>query len=332
MESPDPGKMNFKSQSMSTMIPRSVKAFAPATVSNLGPGFDVLGVALHRPGDFVIASRQVERGLLFSVKTSQAEVPLDSKRNVAAHVAELMLQEMNPSFGIRMVLQKSMPIGSGLGSSAASSVAAAMAVNELLPKPLKKPELLRFALQGELFACGSMHADNAAPSLLGGGCLIRSYDPVDVIAIPVDASLVWIVVHPHVVVLTKKSRAILPKQISLRTAVRQWGNVAGVVLGLGSGDHDLIRRSVEDVIMEPLRSKLIPGFDDVKKAALRVGALGCSISGSGPSVFSIAPSMRAARVISATMVTTFRRAAGVDSDVFISRTNPNGARVIWRRG
>lgn len=332
MESPDPGKMNFKSQSMSTMIPRSVKAFAPATVSNLGPGFDVLGVALHRPGDFVIASRQVERGLLFSVKTSQAEVPLDSKRNVAAHVAELMLQEMNPSFGIRMVLQKSMPIGSGLGSSAASSVAAAMAVNELLPKPLKKPELLRFALQGELFACGSMHADNAAPSLLGGGCLIRSYDPVDVIPIPVDASLVWIVVHPHVVVLTKKSRAILPKQISLRTAVRQWGNVAGVVLGLGSGDHDLIRRSVEDVIMEPLRSKLIPGFDDVKKAALRVGALGCSISGSGPSVFSIAPSMRAARVISATMVTTFRRAAGVDSDVFISRTNPNGARVIWRRG
>lgn len=317
---------------MSAMIPVSVKTFAPATVSNLGPGFDVLGVALHRPGDYVIASRQKERGLLFSVKTSQTQVPLDSKGNVAAYVAELMLRETKPSFGIRMVLQKSMPIGSGLGSSAASSVAAALAVNELLPKPFKKPELLRFALQGELFACGSMHADNAAPSLLGGGCLIRSYDPVDVIPIPVDDSLVWIVVHPHVVVLTKKSRAILPRQIPLRTAVRQWGNVAGLVLGLASGDHDLIRRSVEDVIMEPLRSRLIPGFDDVKEAALRAGALGCSISGSGPSVFSIAPSMRSARVISAIMVKRFRRAAGVHSDVFISRTNPNGASVVWRRG
>jgi len=241
-----------------------------------------------------------------------------------------MLQETKPPFGIRMVLQKSMPIGSGLGSSAASSVAAAMAVNELLSKPFKKAELLRFALQGELFACGSMHADNAAPSLLGGGCLIRSYDPIDVIPVPIDDSLVWIVVHPHLVVLTKKSRAILPQRIPLHTAVRQWGNVAGLVLGLASGDQDLIRRSVEDVIMEPIRSRLIPGFDDVKKAALRAGALGCSISGSGPSVFSIAPSMRTAHIISAAMVRTFRRAAGVSSDVFISRTNPNGASVIWR--
>lgn len=313
------------------MVPRSVKTFAPATVSNLGPGFDVLGVALYRPGDFVLASRQLEPGIAFSVKTSQAQVPLDSKNNVAAYVADCMLQEMKPSFGVRMVLHKSMPIGSGLGSSAASSVAAAMAVNALLPKPLQKPDLLRFALQGELFACGSMHADNAAPSLLGGGCLIRSYDPVDVIPIPVDHSLVWIVIHPHVVVLTKKARAMLPRHIPLRTAVRQWGNVAGLVLGLASGDHSLIRRSVEDVIMEPLRSKLIPGFDAVKEAALMAGALGCSISGSGPSVFSIAPSMRAARLISAAMVRTFRRSAGVTSDVFISRTNPNGARVVWRR-
>ena len=313
------------------MIPRSVKTFAPATVSNLGPGFDVLGVALHRPGDFVTASRQKEPGILFSVKTSQAQVPLDSKGNVAAYVAELMLRETKPAFGIRLILQKSMPIGSGLGSSAASSVAAAMAVNELLPKPFRKTELLRFALQGELFACGAMHADNAAPSLLGGGCLIRSYDPVDVIPIPVDESLVWIVVHPHIVVLTKKSRAILPQRIPLRAAVRQWGNVAGLVLGLASGDQNLIRRSVEDVIMEPLRSRLIPGFDDVKEAALRAGALGCSISGSGPSVFSIAPSMRAARSISAIMVKTFRRAAGVSSDVFISHTNPHGARVLWRK-
>jgi homoserine kinase len=312
------------------MIPRSVKTFAPATISNLGPGFDVLGVAVHAPGDFVVASRQTERGLSFSVKTHQTHVPQDSQKNVAAYVAQLMLHELKPLFGIQMMLQKSMPIGSGLGSSAASSVAAAMAVNELLPKPLKKSDLLRFALEGELFACGSLHADNAAPSLFGGGCLIRSYDPLDVVPITIDPSLVWIVVHPHMVVLTKKARAILPRSIPLRSAVRQWGNVAGLVLGLARGDRDLIRRSVEDVIMEPARARLIPGFDDVKRAALKAGALGCSISGSGPSVFSIAPSMRAARIISTAMTTSFRRAAGVSSDVFISRTNLCGASVVWR--
>jgi homoserine kinase len=313
------------------MIPRSVKTFAPATISNLGPGFDVLGVAIHTPGDFVVASRQKERGLSFSVHTDQTHVPQDPEKNVAAYVAQLMLQELKPSFGIQMMLQKSMPIGSGLGSSAASSVAAAMAVNELLPKPLKKSNLLRFALEGELFACGSPHADNAAPSLFGGGCLIRSYDPLDVVPIAIDRSLVWIVIHPHVVVLTKKSRAILPRSIPLRLAVRQWGNVAGLVLGLARGDRDLIKRSVEDVIMEPARSPLIPGFDDVKQAALKAGALGCSISGSGPSVFSIAPTMRAARIISTAMTTSFRRAAGVSSDVFISRTNLRGASVVWRK-
>jgi homoserine kinase len=313
------------------MIPRSVKTFAPATISNLGPGFDVLGVAVHAPGDFVVASRQKERGLSFSVKTDQIHVPQDPKRNVAAYVAQLMLQELKPSFGVQMMLRKSMPIGSGLGSSAASSVAAAMAVNELLPKPLKKSKLLRFALEGELFACGSLHADNAAPSLFGGGCLIRSYDPLDVVPITIDSSLVWIVVHPHIVVLTKKARAILPRSIPLRSAVRQWGNVAGLVLGLARGDRDLIKRSVEDVIMEPARARLIPGFDDVKQAALKAGALGCSISGSGPSVFSIAPSMRAARIISTAMTTSFRRAAGVSSDVFVSHTNLCGANVVWRK-
>jgi homoserine kinase len=313
------------------MKPRSVKIFAPATVSNLGPGFDVLGVALERPGDFVVARRTNERGLSFSVTTAQAHVPQDPNKNVAAYVAQLMLLEYRPAFGVQLALQKSMPIGSGLGSSAASSVAAVMAVNELLGKPLKKEGLLRFALAGEQFACGSMHGDNAAPSLLGGGCLIRSYDPLDVVSIPIHRSLVWIVVHPHVVVLTKRARAMLPESVPLRSAVRQWGNVAGLILGLTQGDHQLIRRSVEDVIMEPIRARLIPGFNDVKDAALKAGAIGCSISGSGPSVFAIAPSMAAARRVSTIMERTFRRAAGVKSDVFISRTNLRGARVVWRR-
>jgi homoserine kinase len=311
---------------------KSVKAFAPATISNLGPGFDTLGVAINRPGDTVVARRRSERGLGFSVTTDDNAVPRDITKNVAGYVSNLLLDETRPSFGIEMVLHKLMPVGSGLGSSAASSVAAAVAVNALLAKPLSKGDLLPFILEGERLACGSAHADNAAPSLLGGGYLIRSYDPLDVVPFPVHPSLIWIVVHPDTEVLTKKARTILPKQIPLRSAIRQWGNVAGLIMGMNTGDQDLIRRCVEDVVAEPLRAQLIPGFYDVKKAALAAGALGCSISGSGPSVFAIAPSMQKAHVIGAMMAKRFRLTASVKSNVYVSRTNVIGARIVWRKG
>jgi homoserine kinase len=314
------------------MKPKSVKAYAPASISNLGPGFDTLGVAINTPGDIVVARRRSEPGLGFSVATNDTTVPLDVKKNVASYVATLLLSEKRPSFGIEMVLHKSMPVGSGLGSSAASGVAAAVAVNALLAKPAGKEDLLPYILEGERLACGSAHADNAAPSLLGGGCLIRSYDPLDVVPFPVDRSLIWVVVHPNTEVLTKKARTLLPEQIPLRSAIRQWGNVAGLVMGLSTGDRQLIRRCVEDVVAEPLRAELIPGFYDVKKAALAAGALGCSISGSGPSVFAIATSLERARVIGTTMAKKFRRAANIDSTVYISRTNDIGARIAWRKG
>jgi homoserine kinase len=313
------------------MKPKSVKTYAPATISNLGPGFDTLGVAIDSPGDAVIARRRSEPGLGFTVVTHDNAVPLDVKKNVASYVATLLLTEKRPSFGIEMVLHKSMPIGSGLGSSAASSVAAAVAANALFVKPLRKADLLPFVLEGERLACGSPHADNAAPCLLGGGCLIRSYDPLDVVPFPVHHSLIWIVVHPNTEVLTKKARTILPEQIPLRSAIRQWGNVAGLVMGLATGDRDLIRRCVEDVVAEPLRANLIPGFYDVKEAALAAGALGCSISGSGPSVFAIASSMEKARTIGKEMTQGFRLAANIQSNVYISRTNVVGARVAWRK-
>lgn len=313
------------------MKPKSVKAYAPATISNLGPGFDTLGVAINSPGDTVVARRRSDSGLGFSVATNDTAVPLDVKKNVASYVANLLLSEKHPPFGIEMILHKSMPIGSGLGSSAASSVAAAVAVNALLVKPFIKADLLPFILEGERLACGSAHADNAAPSLLGGGCLIRSYDPLDVVPFPVDQSLIWIVVHPNIEVLTKKARTILPEQIPLRSAIRQWGNVAGLIMGLAAGDRDLIRRCVEDVVAEPLRATLIPGFYDVKKAALGAGALGCSISGSGPSVFAIASSMERARAISMMMAKKFRLIANIQSNIYISRTNRTGARIAWRK-
>jgi homoserine kinase len=314
------------------MKPKSVKTYAPATISNLGPGFDTLGVAINAPGDTVVARRRSEPGLGFSVVTTNAGVPLDIKKNVASYVSTLLINEKHPSFGVEMILHKSMPVGSGLGSSAASSVAAAVATNALLVKPFSKADLLPFILEGERLACGSAHADNAAPCLLGGGCLIRSYDPLDVVPFPIDSSLVWIVVHPDTEVLTKGARTILPEQIPLRSAIRQWANVAGLVMGLAEGNRDLIRRCVEDVVAEPLRAKLIPGFDDVKKAALAAGALGCSISGSGPSVFAIASSMARARLIGAAMTKTFRLAANIQSTGYVSRTNVIGARIVWRRG
>jgi homoserine kinase len=313
------------------MQPKSVKTYAPATISNLGPGFDTLGVAINGLGDVVVARRRPDPGLGFSVASTDTAVPHDVKKNVASYVSTLLLTEKCPPFGIEMVLHKSMPVGSGLGSSAASSVAAAIAVNSLLPKPLTKAGLLPFILEGERLACGSAHADNAAPALLGGGCLIRSYDPLDVVPFSVHRSLIWIVVHPDTEVLTKKARTILPEQIPLRSAIRQWGNVAGLIIGLAAGNRDLIRRCVEDVVAEPLRAELIPGFHDVKRAALAAGALGCSISGSGPSVFAIAPSMEKARAIGKKMANGFRLAAKIQSSVYISRTNESGARIVWSK-
>ncbi|MBM4170092.1 MAG: homoserine kinase [Ignavibacteria bacterium] len=313
------------------MRKRIVRAFAPATIANLGPGFDVLGLAIDRPGDFVTAARQLDPSLTFSVRGKERTVPSDARKNVASFVAQLMLDEFKPPFGIQLVLDKRMPIGSGLGSSAASSVAAAAAVNALLPKPLKRHELLRFAIEGERLASGAMHADNVAPSLLGGACLVRSYDPLEVVRIPVRNTIFWVVVHPHMEVRTEEARNILPTSVPLEKAIHHWGNVAGLTIGLSTGDAALVGRCVADEIVEPVRSSLIPGFHDVKKAALAAGATGCSISGSGPSLFAVAPSRSAAKKIGAAMKRQFATSSRVACDVYLSRVNMEGTRVGWRQ-
>ena len=313
------------------MQARRVTVYAPATIANLGSGFDVLGLAIDNPGDVVHADRTAAPGLKFSVRSKHGDVPSDAAHNVAAHVATLMLDEFKPPFGIRIVLDKKMPIGSGLGSSAASSVASVLAVNRLLPRPVKKPDLLRFAVEGERMASGAPHADNVAPSLLGGACLVRSYDPLDVISIPIRKSIIWVVVHPHVVVRTEDARNILPKAITLATAVHQWGNISGLTVGLAAGDANLVGKCVEDAIAEPVRGNLIPGFREVKESAISAGAFGCSISGSGPSVFAVADSARAAARIAKAMQSTFTKAAGIRSDVFISAINREGAAVLSQR-
>jgi len=220
-----------------------------------------------------------------------------------------------------------MPLGSGLGSSAASSVAALLAVNKILGEPLTKEELIPFAMEGERLACGAAHADNVAPALLGGFTLIRSYDPLDVIKIKTPKNLFSAVIHPHVEVSTEDARKILKKQITLKQAITQWGNTAGLIAGLLQEDLGLIARSLQDVVIEPIRSLLIPGFNEVKAAALKAGALGCSISGSGPSIFALANSISKAQYIAKNMENEILKMK-IKCDVFVSPINHEGAKIL----
>ena len=309
------------------MALKSVKVFAPATIANLGSGFDVLGIAINEPGDIVTASRTSKPGVSFTLKTKHLDVPSDRK-NVAVYVADLMLDEFKPAFGVALTLYKRMPVGSGLGSSAASSVAAMAAINELLTRPLPKRDLLRFSVEGERFVTGAGHADNVAPSLLGGAQLIRSYDPLDIVSLSVRNEIFWVVVCPQLVVRTLDARDALPKEISFGSAIRQWGNLGGLIAGLARGDANLVGKCTEDVLVEPYRAKLVPGFPEVKQAALAAGAHGCTLSGSGPSMFAVASSKQSARKIALAMKRTFATVAKVQSEVFISKINVRGAIVL----
>ena len=306
---------------------KQIRVFAPATIANVAAGYDVLGIALEQPGDIVAASRTADKGLMFSLEGSSVEVP-SGENNVAAHVAKLMLDEIDPPFGVNMILTKKMPLGSGLGSSGASCAAAALAVNSLLLKPLPRKELIRFAMEGERLASGSPHADNVAPALLGGVCLIRSYTPLDIIQLPTKCRLFWVIARPHLVIHTQDARNIMPKSISLATAIEQWGNLGALIAGLMQGDSVLIGKSLVDSVAEPVRAPLIPAYGDVKREALASGAIAFSISGSGPSVFAVTPSLAVGKQVANSIRQSFNKFAQIDCDTYVSRINQEGARVL----
>ncbi len=306
---------------------KRVTVFAPATIANIGPGFDILGVAIQQPGDFAIAEKTSAPGLHFTLKGQTSDLPTDNK-NVAAYVAQLMLDTFKPAFGVALTLDKRMPIGSGLGSSGASAAASAFAINALLDKPLSKMDLIQFAVSGEKLASGSAHADNVAPSLLGGLCLIRSYQPLDVIQLPYTPHLYWVVVHPDLIIATKDARAQLPAMIPIAHALTQNGNLAGLITGLQSGNEALIARSLEDMIAEPVRSDLITGYHKIKQAALAAGAIGFSISGSGPSVFAIASNATLAKQIGLVIQHAFKEYANVNSQLYCSQINAKGTHIL----
>jgi homoserine kinase len=307
---------------------KTIKAFAPATVANVSCGFDVFGFAVDQPGDEVVLSL-VKGGevVIKEITGDGGRLPLDAQKNTAGVAVQSFLSSLNEKIGVEITLHKHLPLGSGMGSSAASAVAALVGINYLLGEPLSRKELLPFAMEAERVACGSAHADNVAPSLLGGFVLVRGYHPLDVVSIPTPPELYCTLVHPHLELKTEDSRQVLRHNISLKDAVTQWGNIAGLVVGLMKPDYGLIGRSLQDVVAEPIRSLLIPGFDLIKERAVSEGALGCGISGSGPTIFALSTEKELAKRTGQVIQQEFEK-LNLKSDIYLSKINSEGAKVF----
>ena len=305
---------------------RVVRAFAPGTVANLGPGFDVLGLAVMGSGDTVTAKRAGD-GKIRVRSSGHPDIPVDAERNTAAIAAARVRERAAAqSVGFTLDVEKGLPISGGQGGSAASAVAAAVAVNSLLGSPLGKAELLEPCLEAEEAVAGR-HADNVAAALFGGVVLIRSLEPLDVVRLPYPKELRVILAHPSQRLRTETARACLPRSVDLAVAVAQAAGVGSLVAALASRDWDLLRRSIEDRIAEPARAPLLPGFAEAKSAALEAGAFGCSISGSGPSAFAFSDGDDAARRIGKAMVRAYR-SQGVEATVRVGAVDGLGARVV----
>jgi homoserine kinase len=302
-------------------------AFAPASVGNVAIGFDILGFAVDALGDRVTVSRRPEPGVVISgVRGVAGELPTEPERNTAGRALLALYETLRPEFGFVMEIEKGIPLGSGLGGSAASAVGAVVAANALLPQPCTKLELLKFAMQGEAVASGSLHVDNIAPSLFGGLVLTVGIDHPRVKQIPVPRGVQAVIVHPHMFLSTKQARAILKRTVDLSDFVWQTANLAGFISGCYTDDLDMIRASFEDVVIEPQRQALIPGFQDVRRAAMGAGALGCSISGAGPTMFAWAVESAAPAVLQAMRGEFGRHSIGIDA--WIVDAQSSGARVL----
>lgn len=308
---------------------KEIAVFAPATVANVVCAYDVLGFALEEPGDEIFMRKSDTRGVRITTITGdEGRLPREAERNtVSACVQQLLAHLGHNDLGIEIELHKKMPIGSGLGSSAASTVGGLFAINELLGKPLTVEELLPFAIKGEELACGHGHADNVAPALLGGFTLIRSYEPLDVVKLPVQTKLYCSVIFPHVDVPTRAAREMIRSKVGLKDAVTQWGNISGLISGLFMEDYGLIGRSMKDVLIEPTRSILIPEFQEMREIAKSLNAISFGISGSGPSVFAFAESKEKAEAVTK-QIQHHLDSKGVGSNGYVSKVNQTGPIVI----
>ncbi len=309
---------------------KSVTAFGPATVANVGCGYDIMGFAIQGPGDEVTVSLN-ENNATSLVELSGPYghlIPGAREKNTASVAINCFLQTLGRSeLNLRISLVKNMPLGSGMGSSASSSAAAVFAANELLGNPMSTMEIIPFAMEGERIACGAAHADNVAPSLLGGFVLIRSYNPLDIIEVKCPEDLFCAVVHPQLELHTADARRVLKMEITMGNAIKHSANTAGFMVALMKGEYALLSRSMQDLLAEPRRTQLIPGFDPIKENALKEGALGCGISGSGPSLFALCQGEKTAQHVARTIQQGFE-AHGLQSETFVSALNAPGCSII----
>ena len=303
-----------------------LKIFSPATIANVSCGFDSLGLAVDEVGDEMTFVKTPQKGVEITNITG-AELTYDVDKNAASAVVKKMLLDAKADFGIQLTMHKGYFPGSGLGSSAASSAGAAFGANQLLGKPYSNLELTKFAMFGEEVACRSQIADNVAAAIYGGFVLIRSYQPLEVVKLPVPSELRLVAIHPQIEVRTEDARNVLPKEIALKDAVTQWANVGGLISGLYSNNYELISNSLKDVIVEPHRKKLIPFFDEVKSAAIKAGALGAGISGSGPTIFALCKGDEITEQVYNAIEKSYRN-KNIDFEMYTSKVNKEGIKII----
>lgn len=303
-----------------------IKLFCPATIANLSCGFDVMGLCLDGIGDEMIIRKSSTKGLRIT-KIVGADLLFEPEKNVAGVAGLALLKKWPVDFGFEIEIYKKIKAGSGIGSSAASAAGAVFGINELIGKPFSRKELVEFAMQGEVLASGSAHADNVAPALCGGFTVVRNSNPLDIIRIESPSDLYATVIHPQIELKTSEMRAVLQPMISLQNAIIQSGNLAGLVAGLYTSDYPLIGRSLHDVIVEPLRGKFIPHFDQVKQTAIVNGALGSGISGSGPSIFALSEGIDTAKKIAQAFQTVFEKTT-IPYEIHVSKINSEGVRII----
>lgn len=303
-----------------------IKLFSPATVANVSCGFDVMGFCLDSVGDTMVIRKTDSKGI-FITKVEGFDLPLEAELNVAGVSALAMYSAIDVDFGFEIEINKKIKPGSGIGSSAASAVGSVFGMNELLGRPFNKTQLTAFAIKGEALASKSEHADNLAPALFGGFTLVKSLSPLQILQIPTPSDLYATIIHPQIEIKTSEARAILPKNVPLNDAITQWANFGSLIHALHTSDYELIKSALKDVIVEPYRSKLIPHYDEVKKAAIEAGALGAGISGSGPSIFSLSKGIETAKNVKDAMHKVYSK-TNIDFDIHVSKINTKGVKIL----
>ena len=305
---------------------KEVRIFSPASIANISCGFDVLGMCLDNVGDEMVIRKSNKKGIQIIKITGQG-LPLETSQNVAGVAGLALLDDLGGEHGFEIEIYKKIKAGSGIGSSAASSAGAVAGINFLLGNPYTNKELIRFAMEGERLASGTAHADNVAPVLLGGFTLVRDCATLDIIKLNTPLEIAASVIHPQIEVKTSDARALLKKKIPLKKAITQWANLGALVSGLYEEDYELISRSLEDVIVEPIRSILIPDFDALKEGCKKAGALGSGISGSGPSVFALSKGIFTAHKVAEAMKAIYQK-TGIEFDTHVSTLNYEGIKIL----